>query len=520
MANNEASLKCNFCAKPQKDVKKLIAGPNVYICDECAEICGEILEDYVLDGRRETVLDLCRLTLLSASAIHTPSERADLRDRIDQLSNDLRRRRRERAKDVVAGYMLLRIVGSGNFATVWEGFSSSRVPDRAAIKIFDLQKLSLGLMLWRFLRGIRAMQHMSALGDLVPSSVVKLYDIAEDGLSFSMDFLPGGDLQNLSERGWSLHKKMRVFREICGAVAFAHSVGVIHRDIKPANIVLTETGSPVLTDFDIADIKFAATKSLQAAGLGTPQFAAPEQLSSRSLKAAPTADVYSLGKLLYFLVTENPPPLGSTDETHTPKYLQSIDSPLVRAIIHRAIQDDAAARYQTVDELVRDLPVAVPESDGDIDDMINPSVQGMSIPADDVDALVTDVAPLPTSPVIRHRDSGRYLPVVDVSSPDSPEQPTASWAVGLVFASIGLLFLMILVFLSLRGMQVPRESRFIVSAILSLTLGASVTLLGGSASARGQIPLPFAKEHPIQFGATGGVATFLLTMLWCHWLYV
>jgi len=473
----------------------------------------------VIDGdnateRRSLVTELCRLTLRQAAGASSATDAYRMRDDIDDLANRIRGRRRERPGDEVAGYKLLRIVGSGNFATVWEGVANQRSPERAAVKIFDQAKLGLSLMLWRFQRGIRAMQHMSTMGDALPASVVRLHEVAPDGLSFSMDFLPGGDLQDLHLRGWSLRKKLDGFIDICNAVAFAHGIGVIHRDIKPANIVLTSQHRPVLTDFDIADIKFAATKSMQSSSLGTPQFAAPEQLASTSLTADVTADIYSLGKLLYFMVTEVAPPLGSTEPTQTPPYLYAIESAGLRSAIAQAIQNDPARRFASVSEFVTVVQACAKGTRG----KERPArkappqpVKGLS--DEDIDDMIADVLPAPTPP--------RAAPErAEMDTATAGSWPAKSLAAGIIFGAAGFVFFAGLVIASVVGFEVPKSSRFLAAVVLALTLSFSAGLITGTVSARGVIPIAGTDQHPIRFAATGGVATFVVVMVIAYVMYL
>jgi len=92
--------------------------------------------------------------------------------------------------------------------------------------------------------------------------------------------------------------------------AFGDRRGVLHRDIKPANVVMDEDGEPVLTDFDIADLLFITRRT--ATGIGAVHYAAPEQLEG-TIECAhtrrPTYDIYSLGRMLHFLLLERDPPL-------------------------------------------------------------------------------------------------------------------------------------------------------------------------------------------------------------------
>jgi serine/threonine-protein kinase PpkA len=268
---------------------------------------------------------------------------------------------------------MLPVVGNGNFSTVWEAEEVQQIGGghpldsnteqkptgrKVAVKIFDQNKLAQGLMLWRFLRGIRAMQHLSAQGELVPKSIIRILSTAEYSLAFAMEYLPGGDLERIRQHGWSMAKKLAIFRQVTDAVQFAHHNGIVHRDIKPANVVLDADSNAVLTDFDIADLHFARTQSVMAGSLGTPQFAAPEQLIGETLIALPTADIYSLGKLLYFLVMEAAPPLGSSEPDRTPPYLEAVGDESLRSAIHRAIRYRPDERFQTVSEMVKTIGLA------------------------------------------------------------------------------------------------------------------------------------------------------------------
>lgn len=355
--NNERPLQvryCSFCKQSESRIRRFVAGDNANICEECVEKSLGRLETPVAD-RRAMVKRLQELTFMRESAANDHQTRESYRPEIDKLAMLLRRRRREGPGDVVANARLIRTVGAGNFSTVWEGRRVGRDNTDAgtvAVKIFDQDKLSLNLMIWRFQRGIRAMQHFHMLGRRVPKSIVSLVDIDEDLLSFSMPFLRGGDLQDLASRHLTIERRLQLFSQTCGAVRFAHDNGIIHRDIKPANVVLDAAGDAVLTDFDIADITFARTQSVMAGGLGTPQFAAPEQMMATSVEAHPTCDIYSLGKLLVFLLTQAPPPPGSIGPRESPDYLKSIQPARFRSVIRAALQHNPSNRPQSVEGLI------------------------------------------------------------------------------------------------------------------------------------------------------------------------
>lgn len=254
------------------------------------------------------------------------------------------------AGSVVAGARLERELGKGNFGTVW---LSRQLGSGVAVatKIFNLDRLGDGVMMWRFRRSIRA---MALLGKSrgVPASVPRLVKVAEDTLAFSMTYLNGGTLEQVERRGWSLATKLSVFARICEAVEFAHGVGIIHRDIKPANILLGPDGSPVLVDYDIADIRFVTQLSVAHGGLGTPIFAAPEQLEDAEY-ADERSDIYSLGRLLHYLLLEGSPGY-QIERDPTLDNLRKCPAALV-AIVRRATQWDPRRRFPSVRMLLAEL---------------------------------------------------------------------------------------------------------------------------------------------------------------------
>jgi serine/threonine-protein kinase PpkA len=326
-----------------------------YICATCIDTGATLLDQH--GNKSELVRDISELTFLLQDPKLAPELQLEYKQRVQRYAIAARKRKHEGAGDVIAGGRLLRPIGAGAFATVWEAeivrpSTRGEVKGPIAVKIFDQDKLAQGLMLWRFHRGIRAMRLFSELGRRTPGSIVKLFEVGDDLLSFSMEYLAGGDLHNLLERGLTIERRILLFRQVADAVSFAHAQGVIHRDIKPANVVLRQDGSAVLTDFDIADLSFATTQSVYASSLGTPLFAAPEQLADARLAAHPSADIYSLGKLLYFLVAQKPPPLGSIEEGHIPSYLRDVRPTVIQAAVCAALRSQPEDRPQSVGALL------------------------------------------------------------------------------------------------------------------------------------------------------------------------
>lgn len=283
--------------------------------------------------------------------------RGELAARVDELAAAIRARFRPSEGAMVAGARLDKVIGVGNFGTVWQAVDVDS-GEQVAVKVFRLERLTLGQMAARFRRSIRAMRLLSERRRLERKKdprglIAGFYKADESTLAFSMTMVPGGNLEHVDRFSWPLERKLEIVVRVCAAVRYSHANGVIHRDIKPANILLSAALGPVLTDFDISDIKWATSLSTSVEGtLGTPVFAAPEQLESAD-SATERSDIYSLGRLLYYLLLERSP--GYQVEKDPSLDNLAAFPPAVVEVVRRCTQYDQRRRYGSVRELIGTL---------------------------------------------------------------------------------------------------------------------------------------------------------------------
>lgn len=274
-------------------------------------------------------------------------------------------------------YELVSHIARGGMADVYEA-RDTLLGRRVAVKVLHSQFSSDEAFVKRFRREAQAAANLSH------PNIVSIYDWGEDGSTYFivMELIEGRTLRDVlkSERQLLPRRACEVGAEVAAALAVAHRAGLVHRDIKPGNILLAPDGTVRVTDFGIArawDDSQELTRT--GAVIGTATYFSPEQ--AQGMTADERSDLYSLGVVMYEMVTGMPPFTGdspvavayqhvSTPVT-APSTLNADIPSVLETIITSALSKDPEGRYQTADDMRADLlrflrgetPATVPAAD-------------------------------------------------------------------------------------------------------------------------------------------------------------
>jgi eukaryotic-like serine/threonine-protein kinase len=215
----------------------------------------------------------------------------------------------------------------------------------------------------------RFQREAEAAASLRHPNVVQVHDVgdANGRPYFTMELVDGGSLaQTLTGAPLPVDRAADLVGTLAAAVQVAHAAGVVHRDLKPANVLLTSDGTPKVTDFGLARRLSDETGLTQTGvALGTPSYMAPEQAGGKADAVGPAADVYSLGAILYEMLTGRPPFRGETaaetvqqllaNDPVLPSRLNSRVPRDLETICMKCLWKSPRLRYATAGELADDL---------------------------------------------------------------------------------------------------------------------------------------------------------------------
>jgi len=260
----------------------------------------------------------------------------------------------------VGRYEVIGELGRGAMGVVYKAQDPTigRVVAMKTMRL-DTHGLETEDMLRRFKNEARA------AGLLNHPNIVTIYDAGEqDGMFYiAMEFIEGTTLHSMlsEQRILPPEEVIKIARQVCRGLDYAHAGGIIHRDIKPANIMITAKGTVKIMDFGIAKAGGGMTNTGQV--LGTPNYMSPEQVKGKPLDGR--SDLFSFGVMLYEMLTGEKPFIGQNVTTiiykivHenpiAPRDLDVTIHPGLSAVVTRALAKDPQDRYQSGAELVRDL---------------------------------------------------------------------------------------------------------------------------------------------------------------------
>ena len=259
---------------------------------------------------------------------------------------------------MLGSYRIIEQIGEGGMATVYKAYQSS-MDRNVAIKVLPRQLAESEEFFKRF------QQEARIVAKLEHPYILPVFDYGEEnGIAyFVMRYLEAGTLKDKMNAGQlSLDEIDHIFTQLTDALGYAHNHGVVHRDLKPANVLVDLSGNLFLTDFGVAKVLESASPRLTqtAAIMGTPAYISPEQVAS--LPVDGRSDIYSLGVILYEMVTGRVPFVADTplavilkhlnDPLPPPSVVKPDISPVIEQVIVKALAKDPDDRFDTTVDFV------------------------------------------------------------------------------------------------------------------------------------------------------------------------
>jgi len=257
-------------------------------------------------------------------------------------------------------YQIIEVLGKGGMGKVYRALDK-KLNEEVALKLVKPEIASDKKTLERFSNELKIARKIAH------KNVGRMYELMEEkGTHFiTMEYVPGQDLKGLIKQSGQLAAgtAVNIAKQVCEGLAEAHELGVVHRDLKPQNIMIDKEGNSRIMDFGIA--RSLKAKGITAEGviIGTPEYMSPEQVDAKETDQR--SDIYSLGVILYEMVTGRVPFEGDTplsvavkQKTETPEDPRKLNSQIpedLSRVILRCLEKDKGKRYQNAGELHSEL---------------------------------------------------------------------------------------------------------------------------------------------------------------------
>jgi serine/threonine protein kinase/tetratricopeptide (TPR) repeat protein len=290
-------------------------------------------------------------TPLPSSKEHIPAATETLRTPVKELTRGTLFARR---------FEVIEVLGKGGMGMVYRVFDK-KVDEEVALKLIKPEIAAEPEVIDRFRSELKMSRKISH------RNVSRMYDLGDDEGTYyiTMEYVLGEDLRSFIHRAKQLSTgtAISIARQVGEGLEEAHRLGVVHRDLKPSNIMIDKDGNAKIMDFGIA--RSLAEKGITGAGvmIGTPEYMSPEQVEGKDIDQR--SDIYSLGVILYEMVTGRRPFEGETPVSvaHKQKYEAPEDPRKLNAqvpddlsgVILRCLEKDKEKRYQKTTEIVSDL---------------------------------------------------------------------------------------------------------------------------------------------------------------------
>lgn len=270
---------------------------------------------------------------------------------------------------MLGAYRIINRIGQGGMASVYKAYQPS-MDRNVAIKVLPGQLADSPEFVTRF------QQEARIIARLEHPHILPVFDYGEDnGITyFVMRYLEAGTLKDKMQAGTlALDEIDRIFTQLADALGYAHARGIVHRDLKPANALVDEAGNLFLTDFGIAKLLESASPRLTQtdAIMGTPAYISPEQAQAQPVDRR--SDIYSLGIILYELVTGRVPFVADTplavilkhvsDPLPLPSMVKADIAPAIEQVLLKALAKNPDDRFGSTVEFVSAWKRALREVD-------------------------------------------------------------------------------------------------------------------------------------------------------------
>ncbi len=312
---------------------------------------GLLTSDQVAHLRTE----ITRRLASEAPTLPTPPSKPVARKDADETPPEVRAAIKAGAKRI-GKYQVVRELGRGGMGAVHQAWDATL---RRWVALKVLLNLGGHEEIARFRREAQSAATLSHPG------IIGVYEIGQHGDTpyIAMEFVQG---RTLSGEGLSIPQACEIMIAVARAVDHAHHRGIIHRDLKPQNIMVDETGQVRVMDFGLAKpLRGRSNVTVAGTIVGTPSYMPPEQADGRILEVDHRSDIYSLGAVLYELLTRRPPFAGKTVlETLTlvverdavvPSKINPDVPRDLETIVLRALDKDKTRRYPSAEAFARDL---------------------------------------------------------------------------------------------------------------------------------------------------------------------